>query len=110
MLPFLIVISAVAPLPLPVRVTRLTPENVCPPSAGVYPRPTLLIERLPTAEPAVPTRSPVAFVDAWKNVFPNSYASATVVPRPTLIDLDSRIIGLDVSFAICAFPLLSSGL
>ena len=87
-LPFTTVISAVAPLPLPVKVTRLTPVKVRLPSAGVYPKPALLIERLPTAEPAVPTRSPVAFVPDWKNVFPNSYASATVVPRPTLIDLD----------------------
>ena len=60
--PLLTLISAVAPLPLPVRVTRFTPAKVKLPSAGVSPRPALVIERLPVADPAVPTRSPVAFV------------------------------------------------
>ena len=72
MLPFTILISAVAPLPLPVRVIRLTPVKVWLPSAGVYPKPALLMLRLPTADAATPTKSPVAFVPCCEKVFPIS--------------------------------------
>ena len=65
------VTSAWAPLPFPVRVTRLTPVKVRDPSFGVRPIPAFEIVRLPTAVPAVPTKSPVAFVVCCKNVFPS---------------------------------------
>ena len=59
------------------------------------------MERLPTADAATPTRSPVAFVPCCENVFPISYPeSATVVPRPTLICLEFMIIESGTSFGI----------
>ena len=84
--PSAILTSAVAPEPSPVTVTRFTSEKVNDPSPGVYPIPGFVIDRVPVALAATPTKSPVASLPAWKNVLPSSYLlSARVVPRPTRI-------------------------
>ena len=70
MLPSWILILAVAPLPFPVKVIRFTPLNVNEPFPGVYPIPALLTVSVPVADPAVPTKLPVAFVPSWENVLP----------------------------------------
>ena len=54
--PFPIVMSAVAPDPLPVIVTRFTPLYVNCPLDGVYPIPGFSMSRLPVAVPAVQTK------------------------------------------------------
>ena len=103
--------SAWAPLPLPVRVTRLTPVKVKDPSFGVRPIPAFEMVNVPEAVPAVPTKSPVALVVCWKNVLPISYPeSATVVPRPTLIFLEFNSIASGRRVGICLLPSVNSGL
>ena len=51
-----------APFPLPVTVSKLTLLNVKLPYRGVYPIPTLAIDKVPVADPPAPTRLPVARV------------------------------------------------
>ena len=79
---------AVAPLPAPVTVTRLTPLKVKLPLLGVYPIPLLMIFN-PIAVPANPARLPVAFVPACITKLPTLRPpSAIVVPIPTLASLE----------------------
>ena len=70
--PLLIFTCAIAPLPFPVIVTKFTPAKVRLPLVGVYPIPALEIDKVPVADPATPTRLPVAFVPNWENVFPKT--------------------------------------
>ena len=52
--PLLIVMVAAASLPLPVIVSKITPEKVAIPADGVYPIPALMIFNEPVAIPAFP--------------------------------------------------------
>ena len=53
--PLFMVILAVASLPDPVIVSKLSPVKVWPPDDGVYPIPALMIFNVPVAVPALPT-------------------------------------------------------
>ena len=70
--PLLIFTCAIAPLPFPVIVTKFTPAKVKLPLVGVYPIPALETDNVPVADPATPTRLPVAFVPNCENVFPKT--------------------------------------
>ena len=102
--------SATAPLPLPDKVTRFTPPNDLDPVDGVYPIPGFETS-IAFAAAANPTKSPLAWVPNWKNVFPISYpVSPVVVPSPTLIFLELRISESGMSLGIIPLPFVSSGL